>query len=107
MKDWDAQKYFSSKGLPAAWYSDAALIAAGGHLDGTLDFLEVHAYPDWEVLPLKPPPPCPCAPVDHALAALRFCLEAFSPTGLEPCLETKKLYVMDSRCVGKFACSYW
>ena len=29
------------------WYSDAELVAAGGDADGTLDFYQVHSYPDW------------------------------------------------------------
>ncbi len=45
----DIQDYYSRRGLPSNWYSDDQLVAAGGDLDGTLDFYEVHAYPDWEV----------------------------------------------------------
>ena len=29
-------------------YSDAALVAAGGDADGTLDFYQVHSYPNWQ-----------------------------------------------------------
>ena len=29
-------------------YSDAALVAAGGDEDGTLDFYQVHSYPNWQ-----------------------------------------------------------
>jgi len=29
------------------WYTDARLIAAGGDPQGTLDFYQVHSYPDW------------------------------------------------------------
>ena len=34
---------------PAAqnWYTDARLVAAGGDPLGTLDFYQVHSYPDW------------------------------------------------------------
>jgi hypothetical protein len=44
----DAPLHIQAYRKPAVnLYSDAALIAAGGDPDGTLDFYQAHTYPDW------------------------------------------------------------